>query len=122
MAKKKSTRKQTKTDVQVLNSRRAGTRDLLKKLKYTPSRYTESKVEGEAEKLENDDNGIIDPHDRLDIPRSFVVRKGKINKNLKELIRDIRKLMSPYTALKLKDSNKASMKDYVAVAGHVIFI
>lgn len=36
------------------------------------------------------------------IPRSFVFAKGKLPGTLKQLQMDLRKLMNPYTALKLK--------------------
>ena len=36
---------------------------------------------------------------------------------LKELLQDLRNLMYPYTALKLKESKKNSLKDFVSAAG-----
>lgn len=38
-----------------------------------------------------------------DIPRSLVVRASKVTPTLRLLIKDIRRLMSPYTALNLKE-------------------
>lgn len=38
-----------------------------------------------------------------DIPRTLVVRASKVTPTLRLLIKDIRKLMSPYTALNLKE-------------------
>ena len=58
----------------------------------------------------------IDPT-KKDIPRSIVVTHGKSNRLLKELVDNLRKVMSPHTALKLKERKKASMKDYISVAG-----
>ena len=36
---------------------------------------------------------------------------------LKELLGDLRNLMYPYTASKLKESKKNTLKDFVSVAG-----
>mmetsp|Transcript_13437 Transcript_13437/g.15338 ORF Transcript_13437/g.15338 Transcript_13437/m.15338 type:complete len:389 (+) Transcript_13437:79-1245(+) len=52
-----------------------------------------------------------------DVPKSFVVRHGKVGKNLQLLVTEFRKLMLPYTAINLRERNNSSMKDYVAVAG-----
>jgi hypothetical protein len=41
------------------------------------------------------------------IPKSFVFAKGKIPAQLKQLELDLRKLMLPYTAIKLKVLNVA---------------
>lgn len=35
----------------------------------------------------------------------------------KELLKDTRELMYPYTALNLKESKKNSIKDFISVAG-----
>lgn len=50
----------------------------------------------------------------LKIPKSVVVRRGKVESEVQELIHDIRKLMSPHTALKLNDSltRKLKLSDY----------
>jgi len=37
------------------------------------------------------------------VPKSFVLRRGKVPALVRELIKDTRKMMSPYTALKLKE-------------------
>ncbi len=39
-----------------------------------------------------------------EVPKTFVIRRGKIGIYLKELLHDIRDLMHPYTAAKLKES------------------
>lgn len=36
---------------------------------------------------------------------------------LKELLKDTRELMYPYTAMKLKESKKNTIKDFISVAG-----
>lgn len=50
-------------------------------------------------------------------PKSFVVRRGRHAAVLKDLEVDIRKLMSPNTASKLRESKRNVLKDFVHVAG-----
>lgn len=50
-------------------------------------------------------------------PKSFIIKRGKIGLYLKELLNDCRELMYPYTALKLKDRKKNTIKDFISVAG-----
>lgn len=42
------------------------------------------------------------------IPRSLVVRRGKVESEVVELVSDLRKLMSPHTALNFKEDTKNS--------------
>ncbi|KAK3020845.1 hypothetical protein RJ639_045527 [Escallonia herrerae] len=51
------------------------------------------------------------------IPRSFVFARGKLPGPLKQLQTDLRKLMLPYTALKLKEKKRNNLKDFLNVAG-----
>lgn len=51
------------------------------------------------------------------IPKSFVFSRGKIPFTLKQLEMDLRKLMLPYTALKLKEKKRNNLKDFLNVAG-----
>lgn len=48
---------------------------------------------------------------------AFIIKRGKIGIYLKELLMDMRELMYPYTALKLKDKKKNTLKDFLSVAG-----
>ena len=50
-------------------------------------------------------------------PKSFVVKHGKVGGNVSQLVQDMRSVMRPYTATKLKERKRAAVKDYVAVAG-----
>lgn len=50
-------------------------------------------------------------------PHSFVFQRGHVGKNIKQLITDVRHVMEPYTASKLKVRRKNVLKDYVSVAG-----
>jgi ribosome biogenesis protein SSF1/2 len=38
----------------------------------------------------------------LKIPKTFIFRRGKVGLTVKELIQDMRKVMSPFTAINLK--------------------
>jgi len=51
------------------------------------------------------------------IPRSFVFARGKVTPAVEELVRNLRKVFSPYTAdhLKVKKTNR--MKDFINIAG-----
>ncbi|KAL5219504.1 hypothetical protein ABZP36_020188 [Zizania latifolia] len=51
------------------------------------------------------------------IPKSFVFSRGKIPPTLRHLQQDLRKLMLPYTALKLKEKKRNNLKDFLNVAG-----
>ncbi|KAL3349327.1 hypothetical protein AABB24_022454 [Solanum stoloniferum] len=50
------------------------------------------------------------------IPKSLVFSRGKIPGPLRQLQMDLRKLMLPYTALKLKESKRNNLKDFVSLA------
>ncbi|ONK58128.1 uncharacterized protein A4U43_C09F8500 [Asparagus officinalis] len=51
------------------------------------------------------------------IPKSFVFSRGKIPGPIKQLELDIRKIMLPYTAIKLKEKKRNNLKDFLNVAG-----
>ncbi|XP_078436268.1 PETER PAN-like protein, partial [Wolffia australiana] len=51
------------------------------------------------------------------IPKSFVFARGKLPGPLKQLKLDLRKLMLPHTALKLKEKKRNNLKDFLNVAG-----
>ncbi|ONH93926.1 hypothetical protein PRUPE_8G261200 [Prunus persica] len=51
------------------------------------------------------------------IPRSFVFSRYRLPGPLKQLQADLRKLMLPYTALKLKENRRNKLKDFLNVAG-----
>ena len=50
--------------------------------------------------------GGLVSNDELKIPRSLVIRRGKVESELTELVTDIRKLMRPYTAVNFKEDAK----------------
>jgi len=51
------------------------------------------------------------------IPRTFVVKKGNVGPNVTTLMHDIRDVMMPYTARKLRERKGQRVKDFVHIAG-----
>ncbi|KAK8310722.1 hypothetical protein V6Z12_D02G204000 [Gossypium hirsutum] len=51
------------------------------------------------------------------IRNSFMFSRGKLPGPLRQLQMDLRKLMLPYTALKLKEKKRNNLKDFLNVAG-----
>ncbi|XP_077231325.1 peter Pan-like protein [Tasmannia lanceolata] len=51
------------------------------------------------------------------IPKSFVFSRGKLPSSLKQLELDLRKMMLPHTALKLKEKKRNNLRDFLNVAG-----
>lgn len=51
------------------------------------------------------------------IPRSFVFNRGEVGTTLGQLISDMKRVMEPYTAIKLKVRKSNVMKDFVNMAG-----
>jgi ribosome biogenesis protein SSF1/2 len=47
----------------------------------------------------------------------MVIHRGDVDKDIKDLILDVRKVMSPFTAAELKATKKNSLKDFIAIAG-----
>eukprot|EP00227_Mantoniella_beaufortii_P007604 CAMPEP_0197592628 /NCGR_PEP_ID=MMETSP1326-20131121/15198_1 /TAXON_ID=1155430 /ORGANISM="Genus nov. species nov., Strain RCC2288" /LENGTH=382 /DNA_ID=CAMNT_0043158349 /DNA_START=281 /DNA_END=1426 /DNA_ORIENTATION=- len=52
-----------------------------------------------------------------EIPRSFVMKRGKLGDLVKDLADDVRHVMEPFTARNLKESKQNKLKDFVQVAG-----
>jgi ribosome biogenesis protein SSF1/2 len=51
------------------------------------------------------------------MPKSFVVKTGKVGKSVKELIADFRDVMEPNTASRLQTKSKNTLRDFLSVAG-----
>jgi len=49
-------------------------------------------------------------------PRALVFRRGKLGRSARDLVDDLRAVMAPHTARKLKEKKSNSLKDYVSVA------
>ena len=52
-----------------------------------------------------------------EIPRSFVMKRGKLGELVKELSEDVRHVMEPHTARNLKETKANKLKDFVQVSG-----
>ena len=52
-------------------------------------------------------------------PKSFIIKRGQVGQYLRELIVNIRELMYPFTAVKLRESKRNSLKDFLGVAGQL---
>eukprot|EP00727_Mastigamoeba_balamuthi_P009894 m51a1_g5527 hypothetical protein (462) ;mRNA; f:432802-434560 len=53
------------------------------------------------------------------VPQSLIFRRGKAPRVVKELVHDLRAVMSPNTARALKERNKNTVEDYRAVAAEL---
>ncbi|XP_069737693.1 suppressor of SWI4 1 homolog isoform X2 [Phaenicophaeus curvirostris] len=51
------------------------------------------------------------------VPHSFVFQRGRVGRNVRQLVTDVRRVMEPYTARALKVRKSNSLRDFVAVAG-----
>lgn len=52
-------------------------------------------------------------------PHVLVFKRGiSVGNNVKELIRDMRRVMEPFTAPNLKVNRKNALKDFISIAGH----
>lgn len=49
------------------------------------------------------------------IPRSIVLRRGKVGANIKNLIKELKVLLYPFCAVNLKESNKNTLKDFLSL-------
>jgi hypothetical protein len=52
-----------------------------------------------------------------DVPRSFVMKRGKLSDLVSDLTDDVRRVMEPHTAVNLKESKTNKLKDFVQVSG-----
>lgn len=50
-------------------------------------------------------------------PKSFVIRAGRIGKSAGALVRDVRHVMEPNTASRLKEREKNHLRDFLTMAG-----
>ncbi|KAG6817082.1 hypothetical protein H0H87_012850 [Tephrocybe sp. NHM501043] len=50
------------------------------------------------------------------VPKSFIIKHGQVGASLTQLVRDVRKVMEPNTASRLKERNRNKLKDYLTMA------
>jgi len=74
------------------------------------------RVKNRTHVVENENQkGALVSNDELKVPRSAVIRRGKVEAEVIELENDLRKLMKPYTAARLKEeanNRKLKLQDY----------
>jgi ribosome biogenesis protein SSF1/2 len=51
------------------------------------------------------------------IPKSFVIRASEMTKSATQLVHDLRRVMEPNTATRLREQKSNKLKDYMSVAG-----
>ncbi|CEM22015.1 unnamed protein product [Vitrella brassicaformis CCMP3155] len=51
------------------------------------------------------------------LPKSFVFKKGRVTPSVRLLVQDLRKLMAPFTALRLREARVQKVRDFINVAG-----
>ncbi|KIO04145.1 hypothetical protein M404DRAFT_954292 [Pisolithus tinctorius Marx 270] len=50
------------------------------------------------------------------VPKSFVIKHGQVGTSLTQLVRDLRKVMEPNTATRLKERKRNKLKDFFTMA------
>lgn len=50
------------------------------------------------------------------VPKSFVIRSGVVGRAVSYLVRDVRKVMEPHTAIKLRERKTNKLKDFIQVS------
>ncbi|RXW24906.1 hypothetical protein EST38_g959 [Candolleomyces aberdarensis] len=49
------------------------------------------------------------------VPKSFIIKHGQVGSSITQLVRDMRKVMEPNTASRLKERNRNKLKDYITM-------
>lgn len=63
--------------------------------------------------LKNESN----PEDLTKVPKSFIFKSGPVGLSVAHLITDLRRVMAPNTAKRLKEKKRNKLKDFLQVAG-----
>ncbi|KAG6874297.1 hypothetical protein C0995_001522 [Termitomyces sp. Mi166 len=50
------------------------------------------------------------------VPKSFIIKHGQVGSSLTQLVRDVRKVMEPNTASRLKERKRNKLKDFLTMA------
>ncbi|KAG5342204.1 hypothetical protein C0989_004516 [Termitomyces sp. Mn162] len=56
------------------------------------------------------------PTTETGVPKSFIIKHGQVGSSLSQLVRDIRKVMEPNTASRLKERKRNKLKDFLTMA------
>ncbi|KAF7456528.1 RNA-binding protein [Cryptosporidium felis] len=74
------------------------------------------RVHGKRKKTRTHKKELVE-EELKSIPKCFVLRKGKVAKQVKNLVMDLRHVMSPWSAIKLQEKKYNRTKDFVSIAG-----
>ncbi|CAG7732597.1 unnamed protein product [Allacma fusca] len=66
----------------------------------------------------SDEWAQFEPTEYKSAPHSFIIYRGKVGRHIRELMRDFRQIMEPYTASKLQMRKGNVLRDYVAIASY----
>ncbi|KAJ3802399.1 Brix domain-containing protein [Lentinula aff. detonsa] len=69
-------------------------------------RKTRTHLKGEVAKDASDSSA----------PKSFIIKHGQVGSSISQLVRDMRKVMEPNTASRLRERNRNKLKDYLTLA------
>jgi ribosome biogenesis protein SSF1/2 len=61
----------------------------------------------------------VEPEDAYKPPKSFIFRRGKVGQTVKQLVEDMRQVMSPNTAVNLQEKETNTLKDFVQVSSQL---
>ncbi|KAF7322538.1 hypothetical protein HMN09_00032300 [Mycena chlorophos] len=50
------------------------------------------------------------------VPKSFIIKHGQVGHSIAQLVRDLRKVMEPNTASRLRERSRNKLKDYLTMA------
>ncbi|KAF8636670.1 hypothetical protein AX17_003476 [Amanita inopinata Kibby_2008] len=50
------------------------------------------------------------------VPKSFIIKHGQVGSSITQLVRDLRKVMEPNTASRLRERQRNKLKDYLTMA------
>ncbi|PSR71155.1 hypothetical protein PHLCEN_2v13001 [Hermanssonia centrifuga] len=57
-----------------------------------------------------------DPGSAEGVPKSFIIKHGQVGPSLAQLVRDVRKVMEPNTASRLRERARNKLKDFMTLA------
>lgn len=60
--------------------------------------------------------GEVTGTENVNVPRSFIVKQGHVGASLTQLVQDMRKVMEPNTAARLKERSTNKLKDFLVMA------
>jgi len=77
------------------------------------------KKKGRRVKRKTHHIGVPKAEQSVKVPKTFVIKTGKVGNTVKELRDDLRKVLEPNTAAKLQEKKTNVLKDFLHVAGEL---